>query len=383
MTSLPASPRPGTIDCERALASPREFDAILDVRSPSEFADDHIPGALSAPVLSDAQRAEVGTLHQQVSSFAARKRGAALVARNIAQLLDDGLSDHGRQWRPLVYCWRGGSRSAALMHVLERIGWPARQLEGGYRAYRRHVLAALEELPARFCYQVICGTTGSGKSRLLQRLHEANAQVLDLERLAQHRGSVLGALPEQPQPSQKWFESQIWSALRAFDPQQPVYVESESSKVGNLRVPPHLLEAMRAAECRHLQLPVAARVRLLREEYLHFERDPDALCRQLACLIPQHGHACVSAWQLLARAARWDELVENLLVEHYDPAYRRSLARNFAARDAADVLQLAAGSDAEFIALAQSLTQSHADAKAPITSASQIAPAEPTRRIEA
>jgi tRNA 2-selenouridine synthase len=238
-------------------------------------------------------------------------------------------------------------------------------------------------LPARFCYQVICGTTGSGKSRLLQRLHEANAQVLDLERLAQHRGSVLGALPEQPQPSQKWFESQIWSALRAFDPQQPVYVESESSKVGNLRVPPHLLEAMRAAECRHLQLPVPARVRLLREEYLHFERDPDALCRQLACLIPQHGHACVSAWQLLARAARWDELVENLLVEHYDPAYRRSLARNFAARDAGDVLQLAAGSDAEFIALAQSLTQSHADAKAPITSASQIAPAEATRRIEA
>jgi len=349
---------PGAIDCERALASLREFDAILDVRSPSEFADDHIPGALSAPVLSDAQRAEVGTLHQQVSSFAARKRGAALVARNIAQLLDDGLSDHGRQWRPLVYCWRGGSRSAALTHVLERIGWPARQLQGGYRAYRRHVLAALDELPPLFRYRVICGTTGSGKSRLLQHLHEANAQVLDLELLAQHRGSVLGALPEQPQPSQRWFESQVWSALRGFVPQQPVYVESESSKVGNLRVPPRMLEAMRAGECLHLQLPVAARVRLLRDEYLHFERDPDALCRQLACLTSLHGHARVRAWQLLARSARWDELVESLLVEHYDPAYWRSLARNFAAKVAGDEVQLADGSNAEFIALAQSMTQS-------------------------
>lgn len=350
------------IACDEALAQLAQFDAILDVRSPGEFAEDHVPGALNVPVLDDAERAEVGTLHKQVSAFAARRRGAVLAARNIARHVEALFSDKPRQWRPLVYCWRGGARSGAMTHVLMRIGWHARQLDGGYRAYRRAVVAALQDLPARFDFRVICGTTGSGKSRLLGQLRRAGAQVLDLERLAQHRGSVLGGLPAQPQPTQKMFETRIWWTLRAFDAARPVFVESESRKVGDLRVPDALIERMRAAHCVRVELPLAERVRLLRDEYLHFEADPQALFAQLDCLVPLHGRERIESWKALARQGRWDALVERLLVEHYDPAYLRSIRRNFGRIDAAPIVRPASASEAAYGELARSLAARALDA---------------------
>lgn len=348
------------ISCDEALRDLAAFDAVLDVRSESEYAEDHLPGAINIPVLNDAERAEVGTLHKQVSAFAARRRGAALIARNIARLLETQLADKPREWKPLVYCWRGGQRSAALTHVLERIGWYAQQLEGGWRAYRRRVVADLGAWPPRFAFRVICGTTGSGKSRLLQHLAQAGAQVLDLERLAHHRGSVLGALPSLPQPSQKMFESRIWDTLRRFDAAAPVFVESESRKVGDLRVPDALIETMRAAPCITLELPLAERVRLLRDEYEHFERQPQALAAQLDCLRPLHGGERIAQWQALARSGRWDALVEQLLVQHYDPAYLRSIARNFTRVGQARVLRLPSATHDAFAATARSLLQEEA-----------------------
>jgi len=312
-----------------ALQELDRFDAVVDVRSPAEFEIDHLPGAINAPVLDDAQRAEIGTLHKQLSAFDARRRGAALVAANIARHLDQLFSDRPRTWRPLVYCWRGGQRSGSLATVMARIGWPVARLEGGYQAFRRGVLADLEALPAQFTLRVICGTTGSGKSRLLAHLRAAGAQVLDLEQLANHRGSVLGGLPQSPQPSQKLFETRIWNTLRSFDAARPVFVESESRKVGNLRVPDALIERMRAADCIVLDLPRHERVRLLREEYLHFEQVPDALHVQLDCLMSLHGRTTIDAWKALAAAGDWDALVDRLLAEHYDPAYHRSIERNF------------------------------------------------------
>lgn len=350
------------IACDEALAQLAQFDAILDVRSPGEFAEDHVPGALNVPVLDDAERAEVGTLHKQVSAFAARRRGAVLVARNIARHVEAQFADKPREWRPLVYCWRGGARSGAMTHVLTRIGWHARQLEGGYRAYRRTVVAALQDLPARFDFRVICGTTGSGKSRLLGELWRAGAQVLDLERLAQHRGSVLGGLPAQPQPTQKMFETRIWWTLRAFDAARPVFVESESRKVGDLRVPDALIERMRASECVRVELPLAERVRLLRGEYLHFEADPQALFAQLDCLVPLHGRERIESWKALARGGQWDALVERLLVEHYDPAYQRSIRRNFSRIDAAPTVRPASASQAAYAELAHFLAAQPLDA---------------------
>lgn len=348
-------PSRATISLGEYLQERGRFDALLDARSESEFADDHLPGAVNAPVLDDAERAEVGTLYRQASPFDARRRGAALVARNIGAFIERELAGKPREWVPLVYCWRGGERSAALTHVLGRIGWHARQLEGGYRAFRRHVVEDLAVVPARFEFRVVCGRTGSGKSRLLQQIAQAGAQVLDLEQLAHHRGSVLGSLPSLPQPSQKAFETRIWSALNTLVPGRPVFVESESRKVGDLRVPDAVIVAMRAAACIHVEVPTAERVKLLRDEYEHLERAPAQLAAQLDCLVPLHGRARVESWKSLADAGRWDELVERLLVDHYDPAYQRSIHRNFARIDGARVLAISEGTPAAFAAAARAL----------------------------
>lgn len=337
-----------SVACDEAVASLEAFDAIIDVRSPSEYALDHVPGAINCPVLDDQERVRVGTLHKLDSAFAAKRLGAALVARNIARHLEQRFADKPRHWRPLIYCWRGGQRSGAMVHVLGAVGWPVRQLEGGYRAFRRHVVAELEELPRRFALRIVCGPTGSGKSRLLRHLARCKAQVLDLEELAQHRGSVLGALPQAPQPSQKRFETELWRSLRTFDPGRIVFVESESRKVGQLRLPDALIEHMRAAECVRLQLPIDARVRLLRDEYAHFEADGAGLMRQLDCLLALHGRERVDAWKQLARERRWDDMVRRLLEEHYDPAYHRSINRNFQRAASAAVVDLARETEADF-----------------------------------
>lgn len=306
-----------------------QFDAIIDVRSPSEFAEDHLPGAINCPVLNDVERIQVGTLYKQVNSFEAKKVGAAIVSKNIAQHIDTVFMDKPRDWKPLIYCWRGGNRSGSLAHIMAKIGWPAVQLDGGYKAYRKHVNSALVELPSSFTFQVICGTTGSGKSRLLQTLEMQGDQVLDLEHLAAHRGSVLGNLPAQSQPSQKLFESRVWQKLRSFDTNRIIYIESESKKVGNLRVPDALIETMRASACISLTLTASNRIKLLVEDYAHFIENPSILNTQLDCLVAVHGCVKIDHWKNLALSGQMEQLVNELLTDHYDPAYKRSIHRNF------------------------------------------------------
>ncbi len=343
------------ISVDEAIAALDTFDAIIDVRAEIEFAEDHLPGAINCPVLNNAERAEIGTLDKQVSPFEARRRGAAIVSRNIARLLEEQFADRPRDWKPLVYCWRGGQRSASLTVVMQRVGWQVRRLEGGYKEFRRAVRSQLETLPESFDYRVVVGPTGSGKSRLLMQLAAAGAQVLDLEQLAEHRGSVLGGWPDQQQPGQKAFETRVWSTLRRFDPARPVFVESESKKVGDLRVPDKLIERMRASPCLQVELPLRARIALLREEYRHFEQEPAALFASLDCLIEMHGREKISAWKQLALAGQWDEFVERLLVDHYDPAYQRSIRRNFAQLAGAEVLALETGDEAAFAHAASQL----------------------------
>ncbi len=330
------------------------FDTVIDARSEGEFALDHIPGAINCPVLNDEERIRVGTLYKQVGAFEAKKVGAPLVAANIARHIDTLFADKPRDWKPLVYCWRGGNRSGSMAHILAKIGWPVVQLDGGYKAYRAYVSAALEHPPA-VDFRVICGTTGSGKSRLLETLDAAGAQVLDLERLAAHRGSVLGHLPDEPQPSQKMFESRIWNKLRHFDPAKPVFVESESKKVGNLRVPDAVMERMRASPCIALTLSRPNRVRLLMEDYQHFARNADALNGQLDHLVQLHGRARIDAWHAMAKAGEMPALVDQLLVEHYDPAYLRSIDRNFVQYGQARVLELADIGPEDFAKAARAL----------------------------
>jgi tRNA 2-selenouridine synthase len=312
-----------------ALARWSDFDAIIDARSPAEYAEDRLPSAINWPSLNDEERHIVGTCYKQVSAFEARKIGAALVARNIAAHIEREVLDKPKDWEPLLYCWRGGQRSGSLALVLGQIGFRVHLLEGGYKAWRRHVVQDLDGLPDRFEWRVLCGRTGSGKSRLLQSLSEAGAQVLDLEQLAQHRGSVLGRLPGQPQPSQKQFEHRVWQALRALDPGRVVYVESESRKIGSVQVPARLIECMRAGDCLHVELDLPHRIALLMEEYDFFVRDVDALCRQLDHLVALRGRAVVGGWKEMAREGRLPEMVEALLVQHYDPNYLASTQRNF------------------------------------------------------
>ena len=323
-----------------------DFDEIIDVRSPAEYAEDHIPGAISAPVLDDEQRAEVGTLYTQDSPFVAKKRGAVLIARNIAQHLETLFNDKPKQWKPLVYCWRGGQRSGAMAHILAQVGWSTGRLEGGYKTYRRQVMTDIETLPDTLNFRVVCGPTGAGKSRLLHVLHEQGTQVLDLEALAQHRGSLLGNLPDEVQPSQKMFDSRLWDALRHFDAQRPVFVEAESKKIGLINTPESLLSKMRAAECLTIEAPVAARVQLLMEDYKHFLSDPSLLIERLTPLLPLHGRQVLDHWQQLAEQGEWAALVEKLLLQHYDPAYLRSTANNFPRLPDARVLQLQTLDDA-------------------------------------
>ncbi|MEP6702278.1 MAG: tRNA 2-selenouridine(34) synthase MnmH [Betaproteobacteria bacterium] len=322
------------------IAQLNEFPDRIDVRSPAEYAEDHITGARNHPVLDDDERAQIGTLHKQESAFVAKRAGAALVARNVAAMLESAFADKPRDWRPLVYCWRGGKRSGALTHILNEIGWKAAQLEGGYKTYRRCVIDALLILPQTLSYRVICGVTGSGKSRLLQGLRAVGAQVLDLEELARHRGSLLGDLPGDPQPSQRRFENLLWDALRRFTPERPVYVESESKKVGEIRVPQNLIDAMWASNCVRLEMPLASRVALLREEYSHFIADPEALKGKLSHLCALRGADTLRRWHEQAVAGEWDALVQDLLLNHYDPTYLRSMQCNYPQYGRADLVEV-------------------------------------------
>ncbi len=255
------------ISAEEALAALDRYSDVIDARSEGEYAEDHLPGALNWPSLHDEERKIVGTKYKQISQFEAKKLGAALVAKNIAEHIQRDVLDKPREWQPLLYCWRGGKRSGSLALVLDQIGFRVTLVDGGYKAFRAALLADLPQLAARLQYRVICGPTGSGKTRLLQALADQGAQVLDLEALANHRSSVLGAIPGVQQPSQKAFDSGIWSALRGFDPARPVYVESESKKVGNVAVPDGLIAAMRASPCLQIELAEDERVALLLEDY--------------------------------------------------------------------------------------------------------------------
>lgn len=300
------------------------FDAIIDVRSPAEFADDHLPGAVNCPVLDDTQRAEVGTLYQR-SPFEARRLGAAMVAENIATHLRERFQGHGKSWHPLIYCWRGGMRSGSMVQVLRMVGWPAEQLLGGYKSYRRLVIDELDRLPRGLMFTVVSGPTGSGKSRHLQRLAEQGKQVLDLEALAAHRGSVLGDLPDAEQPSQKSFESRLHAVLVGLEGSQEVFVESESRKIGRLQLPDALMRAIRLPNKLLVMEPsIEQRVAYLLNEYGHYFEQPDLLAAHLTRLIPLRGKEQVREWLAMIEAGQWEALVRSLLERHYDPLYARA-----------------------------------------------------------
>ena len=337
------------------------FDAIIDARAPGEFAEDHLPGALSMPVLNDEQRARVGTLYKQVSAFEAKKLGAALVSRNVADHIERHLMDKPKSWRPLVYCWRGGQRSGAFSHILREIGWDAHRLQGGYKAWRRYVIEQLALLPQRFDFRVVSGATGSGKSRLLEALAAQGAQVLHLEQLAAHKGSVLGAQPGVPQPTQKSFETSLYLALQDFDPARPVYVEAESRRIGLLQLPDLLLEQIRSAPSLRLEVPLAARVEFLLRDYDYFLTDPAWLIENLDRLRSLQSGETIARWIDLTQAGAFPTLVGELLEQHYDALYHRSQSRNYRSFEGARQIASDDLTPASIAALAHTILATESD----------------------
>jgi tRNA 2-selenouridine synthase len=332
-----------------------EFDAIIDVRSPAEFALDHIPGAINLPVLNNEERVEIGTLYKQASPFVAKKLGAAYVSRNIAKHLENSLIDFPREWRPLIYCWRGGERSGAFTHILNRIGWKAMQLQSGYQGFRRVVIDGLDQAAKDFSFQVIAGMTGSGKTRILQEIGALGEQILDLEGMAIHRGSVLGNEPNIEQPSQKGFETNLWNALNALNPSKIVFVESESKKVGGLHIPDPLMERIRAGKCIELRSSTLTRVSWLLREYEHFVANPENFKEKLSLLTSRYGKLQIEKWHQSIDARDFESLVEELLIMHYDPSYQSSIVRNFPSYREDHFVQLESDSDEAFAKAAKDL----------------------------
>ncbi|MDM0046068.1 tRNA 2-selenouridine(34) synthase MnmH [Variovorax dokdonensis] len=308
------------------------FDTIIDARSPAEFAQDHIPGAINCPVLDDEERHVVGTIYVQTGAFEARRVGAAMVAQNIARHLRERFPEQPANWRPLVYCWRGGMRSGSMVTVMRLVGWDAQQLAGGYKAFRRHVVEQLDTICPGLDLRVICGATGSAKTRVLQALSRQGAQVVDLEELASHKGSLLGGMPGQPQPTQKHFETLLHGALAGIDLARPLYVEAESARIGRLSLPLPLVARMRAApRLIELKAGLPARLAYLLRDYVYLTQDRERLAGQLAPLKDLQGKENVQRWQQWARDGEFEPLLAELMTEHYDPLYERSQARHFSA----------------------------------------------------
>lgn len=345
------------VPADQVLRSLDQFDTLIDARSPAEYALDHLPDAHNWPTLNDEERQTVGTLYKQVGAFEAKKLGAGLAAANIGRHIAAHVQDLPKNWKPLIYCWRGGKRSGSLALVLDQIGFQVSLLDGGYKAFRAALVENIDALAQLMDFRVICGTTGCGKTRLLHAIAEQGGQVLDLEALARHRSSVLGLMPGDTQPSQKAFDTGVWNALRQLDSTRPVYVESESKKVGNVAVPVTLMERIRASACINIDLALPSRIALLLEDYHHFVQDTHHFSQRLEALTQLRGKKQIDDWHAAIAAGNIATVVSELLSLHYDPIYLASIDRNFKGYAQGQKIELADHTQSTFAKAAEQILQ--------------------------
>ena len=326
-----------------------DYPDIIDVRSPTEYTEDHIPGAINLPVLTDEERHEVGALNAE-NPYQARRLGATLITKNIHRHLATTLANHPGSFAPLIYCWRGNLRSNSMAIIFRAIGWRTRVIDGGYKAWRKYLMADLEPTisPPRPELIVLGGLTGCGKTRLLHELKNQGAQILDLEGLANHRGSILGNAPGSPQPNQKRFESRLWEAFRGFDPDRPVFTEAESNRIGRLQCPPPLWKRLGEGQMVLVELPLHERGKLLAGDYEHFIAHPDSLKDTLDGLRRLRGNDQVDEWHRQIDARNWTGFLESILVDHYDLCYRRPGSEDSVYSEPQDTLSLLTCHETDF-----------------------------------
>lgn len=284
----------------------------VDVRSPKEYKHAHIPGAYFMPLFSDLERAEVGTLYKQIG----KKEAFTTALDHVVPKLDHFLMEAESFPSPFtIYCWRGGMRSNILHQFFSQVGISSQIMNGGYKSFRRWVL---EFLSNSFCFKVLAGLTGSGKTEMLQNMKREGEQVLDLEKLANHKGSVFGSCGEQP--SNEHFENMIAVTLRDFLPDKPIWVENESRLIGRCKIPDNIFDQMRRAPKREIVLDREERKRRLLVEYGFLPADDlvnaiQRLNRRMGSQLTNEAVTAVNCGDL-TRAA-------DILLTYYDRTYKK------------------------------------------------------------
>ena len=299
----------------------KNYDTIIDVRSPSEFNEDHIPGAINLPVLDDEERKKIGIIYKKKSPFEAKVLGSSLVTKNISEFLIKNFKNKNGAWKPLVYCWRGGQRSKALCLIMREIGWRVNQLEGGYKYYRSDITKKLQKLSPKLKIILISGKTGTGKTKLLNEIKLNNGQTLDLEGIACHKGSLLGKDLNNNQPSQKLFESLLYDALKNINLRKNIYLEAESSKIGNLHIPQPLWKKMLSSKKINIETTFESRVKFLLNDYKYAQLDNNFFKPLINGLKRRLSKKIIAEWKQHIKNKDWKQLTESLLTNHYDPAY--------------------------------------------------------------
>lgn len=295
---------------------------FIDMRSPVEYAAGRIPGAVNIPLFNDEERSRVGTVYKMTGPEAAKQLGLNLVSTKLPDIVKN-IRGHYKSGRMVVvYCWRGGMRSKAVVSILELMGIPARQLVGGYKNYRRHVLDSLENFPGMPPVVVLCGSTGVGKTRLLDLLIQRGLPVIDLEKLANHRGSVFGQVGLGRPATAHNFDTALLCELERLRSKPYILVECESKRIGNVYLPDVLYQAMRRGRKILARAGVETRVTRLIEEYHDICRDQqEAIIASLKSLEKRLGAAKTDKLLDAYAAGQVREMVRTLLLDYYDPLY--------------------------------------------------------------